>query len=402
MSSKADQKMVTPKRRFPEFRNSEKWKKERLGKALELTTREIEKPSQSYTGLGVRSHGKGTFLRKNEDPAKNSMTRLYQIKSEDLVVSITFAWEGAIAIAKKCDEDALVSHRFPTFTFKRKIAIPSFFQYLILDKQFIYSLGVISPGGAGRNRVLNKKDFLKLPIYLPHIDEQQKIADCLSSVDELIELEIQKLNALKDYKIGLMQELFPAEGETIPRFRFPGFSGAPKWKKQKLFSLIKTITPPRKIQTREYGKTGVYPIIDQSQNPIAGWTNDREAVIEEGRPLIIFGDHTCALKLINQPFAQGADGIKIFSGSSEIDTNYLYQYLQYKPLKMEEYKRHFSLLKEKTILYPEKETGEQETIFNCLFSVDDLIVAQQKKTESLQEHKKGLMQQLFPTAEEIV
>jgi type I restriction enzyme S subunit len=128
----------------------------------------------------MRSHGKGTFLKSLENPDKNLMEYLYEVQCDDLIVNITFAWEGAIAIAKPTDRGALVSHRFPTYVFKRDVAIPDFFRYIILDKQLVYKLGVISPGGAGRNRVLNKNDFLKLRVFLPKVSEQQKVADCLT------------------------------------------------------------------------------------------------------------------------------------------------------------------------------------------------------------------------------
>lgn len=142
------------------------------------------------------------------------MEYLYEVQSDDLVVNITFAWEAAIAIAKQTDAGALVSHRFPTYTFKKNVAIPEFFQYIILDKQFIYKLGVISPGGAGRNRVLNKNDFLKLTTLLPGINEQQKIADCLIALDDLITAQADNIDTLKTHKTGLMQQLFPA-AETL-------------------------------------------------------------------------------------------------------------------------------------------------------------------------------------------
>ena len=165
---------LVPKLRFPEFRRAEPWQMGRLDEVLSPVLRERPKPAEAYMGLGLRSHGKGTFLKPLEDPANNSMDHLYEVKSNDLILNITFAWEGAVAIAQDCDEGALVSHRFPTYTFRKSRATPEFFKYIILDKQFVYNLGVISPGGAGRNRVLNKIDFLKLRVALPTPAEQKK------------------------------------------------------------------------------------------------------------------------------------------------------------------------------------------------------------------------------------
>ncbi|MDO8274031.1 MAG: hypothetical protein Q7T22_00700, partial [Serpentinimonas sp.] len=145
-----------------------------------------------------------------------------------------------------------------------------------------------------------------------------------------------------------------------------------------------------------YASSGTYPIIDQSQSDICGWTDDEEALIQESLPLIVFGDHTCILKLITRPFAQGADGIKILKTRSKLGAPYLYQFLSYRPVVTEEYKRHYSILKEKTAFFPEFKSGEQQKIAECLSSVDLAVAAQARKVDALKAHKKGLMQQLFP------
>ena len=200
-----------PRLRFPEFQDAGEWEENFLHEVLSLVVRERQKPTNPYIGLGLRSHGKGTFLKPLQDPSKNSMDVLYKVSSNDLIVNITFAWEGAIAIAQQDDEGALVSHRFPTYTFEKNRTMPDFFRYIILDKQFIYRLGLISPGGAGRNRVMSKTDFLKLKVALPpSLAEQQRISDCLSSLDALITAEAHTLDTLKTHKKGLMQQLFPA------------------------------------------------------------------------------------------------------------------------------------------------------------------------------------------------
>jgi type I restriction enzyme M protein len=73
-------------------------------------------------------------------------------------------------------------------------------------------------------------------------------------------------------------------------------------------SLVETVTPPTKIQKTAFGIAGRFPIIDQSQDAIAGWTDDESTLVRPTKPLVIFGDHTCAIKLVETPFAQGADG----------------------------------------------------------------------------------------------
>jgi type I restriction enzyme S subunit len=203
-----------PRLRFPEFQKAPEWAKKSMARVVTPVVRRKAKPATDYTGLGIRSHGKGTFLKISENPAKNSMEFLYEVKADDLILNITFAWEGAIAIAKRSDDGALVSHRFPTYTINSDALIFGFLRYVILDKLFVYNLGVISPGGAGRNRVLNKNDFVKLSLLLPEVEEQQRIADCLSALDDLIAAQSDKLEALKTHKKGLMQQLFPSPTEA--------------------------------------------------------------------------------------------------------------------------------------------------------------------------------------------
>ena len=183
---------------------------------------------------------------------------------------------------------------------------------------------------------------------------------------------------------------------NVPKLRFPEFLNAGEWEEKQLVNLISLVTPPKKLLSKSYLAKGLYPIIDQSQNYICGWTNDPEAVIAKSLPLIIFGDHTCVLKFVMEPFVQGADGIKILKTNGLVEPHYLYQFLLFNPLVMESYKRHFSTLKEKIIAFPRKKTGEQQKIADCLTSLDKIIAKQSQKLNTLKAHKKGLMQNLFP------
>lgn len=204
------QQFLTGKLRFTEFKIRQFHKKE-LGAFLIPTLRPVPRPSSSYIALGIRSHGKGTFLRNVEDPETVMMDTLYEVKENDLIVNITFAWEGAIAIVKKSDEGALVSHRFPTYTFNREVVIPEYFKHVIQTKRFVHELGLVSPGGAGRNRVLSKKDFLNIVVSVPSVDEQTKIAKVLDGHDKEIELLKQYLEYLNIQKKGLMQKLLTGQ-----------------------------------------------------------------------------------------------------------------------------------------------------------------------------------------------
>ena len=124
-------------------------------------------------------------------------------------------------------------------------------------------------------------------------------------------------------------------------------------------SLVETITPPFKIQKAAFGSSGRFPIIDQSQDAIAGWTDDESTLVHPIQPLVIFGDHTCALKLIDTPFAQGADGIKILQTVDALDPRFLFRVLRARPLESSGYQRHYSKLKEHQIPLPPLEVQKE-------------------------------------------
>lgn len=187
--------------------------------------------------------------------------------------------------------------------------------------------------------------------------------------------------------------------DFTPLLRFPEYRTADSiWEKLTIGDVVKTIAPPKKLQSNEFKNTGKYPIVDQSQKFICGYSDDNLAVINgNANDLIIFGDHTCTLKFIDFPFIQGADGIKILisSNPNKISTRYLFQFIKAFPIESHEYKRHFSELKEKTFFYP-KMIEEQVKIADCFFSIDSCLSSINEKKEQLKAHKKSLMQKLFP------
>jgi len=184
------------------------WEEKKLGDFLIPCIREVEKPKIKYLAIGIRSHCKGTFQKPNADPTKIAMDRLFIVKENDVIVNITFAWEGAIALVKKEDDGGLVSHRFPTYTFNSDLVLYHYFKYIFIQKEFRFMLGMISPGGAGRNRVMSKKDFLKLKCEVPSIEEQTQIANFLSAIDTKIELANTELEKTQEFKKGLLQQMF--------------------------------------------------------------------------------------------------------------------------------------------------------------------------------------------------
>ena len=185
----------------------EDWEVVKLSKIVQHTVRDTKKPDVGYWRLGLRSHGKGTFHEYIEDPKKIAMETLYKVNENDLIINITFAWEHAIAIANKNDHGKLVSHRFPTYQFINE-NYHVFYKYYVLQEKFRLLLENISPGGAGRNRVMSKKSFLDLAIICPPVIEQNKIAEILSTWDDAITKQKQLIEQKQVFKKGIMQQIF--------------------------------------------------------------------------------------------------------------------------------------------------------------------------------------------------
>lgn len=200
------QVLLTGKKRLEGFENKN-WKIFPLEYFIKPVARVIPKPIEPYVGIGLRSHGKGTFLKPNEQPEKNSMDKFYIVRPNDLIVNITFAWEQAIAIVRPDDDGALASHRFPTYTFNDSKGYPEFFKFFIIQPRMKFMLELISPGGAGRNRVMSKSDFNNLEFSFPDFKEQIAIAQVLQSAEKEIDQLKNKAEKLHQQKKGLMQQL---------------------------------------------------------------------------------------------------------------------------------------------------------------------------------------------------
>jgi type I restriction enzyme S subunit len=199
------QSLLGGKRRLKGF--SRRWKTLQLAEHIHFSPRQVQKPSKPFKSLGIRSHGKGTFIKPDFEPSKIALDELYEVRAGDLIVNITFAWEGAITVAGEEADGALVSHRFPTFTFIPGKSTASYLRHVIGQKWFRDKLILVSPGGAGRNRVMNKRDFLTIQIPTPPYDEQLRIGGILDTCDEEIRLLRAEYEALGQQKRGLMQRL---------------------------------------------------------------------------------------------------------------------------------------------------------------------------------------------------
>lgn len=149
-----------------------------------------------------------------------------------------------------------------------------------------------------------------------------------------------------------------------------------KWPVVSIEDVVTTVTPPVKIKKIHFKETGSYPIIDQSQDEISGWTDDLQSLIKVEKPVVIFGDHTCSVKYMEKPFAQGADGIKILLTNNKLIPKFLFFILKFNPIKIDGYKRHFSKLKKYKIVLPSVEVQKQ--IINELENYQNIIDGAQK------------------------
>lgn len=224
--------------------------------------------------------------------------------------------------------------------------------YLSKTKKFMHYIQNRGKGAANQMRIAIGaiKDYT---LELPRIVEQRRIVAILSAYDDLIENNQKQIKLLEEAAQRLYKEWFVD-------LRFPGWKntkivdGVPEgWERATVGSLLRKISRTKQILACDYQIDGTIPIIDQSRDFIAGYTNNTEARIELNEPIIVFGDHTRILKYITFPFAKGADGTQlIISSSDRMPQSLFYFSLIHVDLSNYHYARHFKYLKESVVLVP--------------------------------------------------
>ena len=234
-------------------------------------------------------------------------------------------------------------------------------QFIFYQLQKAETIGWVINHAVGSTMLnLNTSILSAVPIDVPEIETQRKIVKILSSYDSLIKINQKQIKLLEETAQRLYKEWFVD-------LRFPGYEdvevvdGVPEgWKKEHIGDLIKKVTRTKQIKTAEYLPEGTFPIIDQSRDFVAGYTNDQEAVVDMGCPVIVFGDHTRILKYIQFPFAKGADGTQlIISNNENMPQSLLYSSLVAVDLSNYHYARHFKYLKAENILVPSREIAKE-------------------------------------------
>lgn len=259
---------------------------------------------------------------------------------------------------------------------KTQVARDYLYQYFLFSYE---DLRAVSNSGGQQN--LSADLIKKFAVTLPPLAEQKKIAETLSVWDSAIE----KMEKLIDEKENLFKV------ELKEKIIAKGFEE--NWEKFTVKDCIVALTPPSRISQDNYKKTGNFPIIDQSKELIAGWTNDENCIIRSSNPLIIFGDHTCILKIMKIPFAQGADGIKVLSANENFDASFLYYSLKADPVVPEGYKRHYSSLQRKEVFCPSRDI---QKILARYFEIKEKELSLLKQQLALyKKQKQGLMQKFL-------
>lgn len=377
-----DKKMIEQVELFEPLDSKEEsgpWEKHTLGSFLTPISRSVSKPDKEYLGLGIRSHGKGTFLKPNSDPKKISMKTLYQVKENDLIVNITFAWEGAVAIVEPEDHGALVSHRFPTYKFETDLVIPEFFKYVITQDRFKYLLRIISPGGAGRNRVLNKTDFLKLEVEIPPLSEQKKIARILGTWDRAINLTERLIEAKEKRFKWLLKTLISDQQDNL------------EWREVKIidFSPLQRGFDLPAAQIKE----GTYPVV--YSNGIKNYHSEYKAKA----PGVVTGRSGTigAVTYVTQDYWPHNTSLWVtdFKGNHP---KFVFYFLQ--NLRLDRFYAGSGVptlnrndVHKKSILIPT--LPEQKAIANTLDTAEKEVEFLKQLTEKYRTQKHGLMQQLL-------
>lgn len=432
MSSKADTKNMNqekkhelkPKLRFPEFWDAGEWEEDKLGDLSKILRGGSPRPIENFLTTDID----GLNWLKIGDVDKNSkyvthtqervrpdaLSKTREVNPGDLILSNSMSFgRPYILKIKSCIHDGWIA----VTEIDRQIDRDYLYYLMTSPTSQIYFLN--NAAGSGVQN-LNADIIKLLPILFPNYLEQQKIADCLSSIDDRITLETKKLDTLKAHKKGLMQQLFPAEGETLPKLRFPEFKDTGEWEEKKLGDITEKISDGIH-STPIYNENGQYYFVNG--NNLA----EDKIVINESTKRV---DEIEYLKYKTELSSQtilisinGTIGNLAFFNGEKVVLGKSACYINLKPNENKYFV--FNLLKTSNIQkYFEKEltgstiknlslasiknakaffpiTAEQQKIADCLTSIDEAIAAQSQIIDLLKLHKKGLMQQLFPSVEEV-
>ncbi len=407
---------LVPKLRFPEFKSGPGWEKRRVGDLLKETQRPIELVDVAeYCLVTVKRRYGGLVSRGNLKGKEIKVSSQFLVNAGDFLISKRQIVHDACGVVPPELDGSVVSNEYSVLTAKPGCNI-DFFNWFAQQPSVSASFLECSVGIVIEKMLFKLNLWLKREFLFPLPLEQQKIADCLSSLDKLISAQAHKVGALKTHKKGLMQQLFPREGETQPRLRFPEFRDAGEWKELRLGQMGELVSgltySPGDVRDHgllvlrssnvQDGKISladcvyVDPSIKGANLSVA---NDILICVRNGSATLI---GKSALIPAGMPLCTHGAFMTVFRSTSP---KFVFQLLQ-----TDKYQKQVagdlgatinsingSQLVKYKFMVPKPE--EQDKISVLLSSIDELIAAQATELERLKLHKSGLMQQLFVTAE---
>lgn len=398
-------KKIVPKLRFPEFFNSY-WGITQLY-ALAFKIAERNK-SGDFTRVFTNSAAEGVVDQEEffdrHIANKNNLTNYFVVKKGDYIYNPRISTAApAGPVSKNKLGIGVVSPLYTVFRFRNQE--DDFYEYFFLTNLWHTYTKNHSNTGARHDRItISADNFMKMPVPYTSSEEQQKIADCLSSADELIDAESRKLEALKKHKKGLMQKLFPAEGKILPEWRFPEFRDKKEWSISPLGKICTNYDSRRIPITEKDRVAGKIPYIGASG--VIDYIND--FIFDED--LLCVSEDGANLTARTYPIAFSISGktwvnnhAHVLKFAHKYTQNIVESYLNMINLQdfltgMTQPKLNRAKLDNIPIPFPEEK--EQKKIADCLSEIDTLIMEQSNKIEQLKKHKRGLMQGLFPSFEE--
>lgn len=409
---------LVPKLRFAEFIDAAGWDADGLGKVADFVNEKIpvERVAlENYVSTENILPDYGGVARASKLPTTGSVTR-YRLN--DTLVSNIRPYLKKVWVA---DKEGGASNDVIVIRAKQRL-LPQYFSCLLKNDAFI---DYVMTGAKGvkmpRGDIGSMKAY---PTLYPSKPEQQKIAECLSSVDELIVAQARKLDALKTHKKGLMQQLFPREGETQPRLRFPEFQNAGEWETKPLGEIF-PITSSKRVHESDWTAAGVpfyrarEIVALNKQEPIQPLFISEELYsqfskltgeIREGH-LLVTGVGSIGVPYLvkkgDRFYFKDGNIIWLKNDEKQLSGEFLHRlyetdYVQKQLKTMADVGTVATYTidnaKRTLAVYP-PDPDEQQRIADCLTSLDGLIAAQTQKLEALKTHKQGLMQQLFASPE---
>ena len=288
----------------------------------------------------------------------------YILDEGDLLIAMTEQGVGLLGSSALIPEGGKYLHN-------QRLGLIQDIDQSVLDKKFLYYLfntkqvrGQISGSATGTKvKHTAPERIYRVKVSIPaDVAEQRRIGAILSAYDDLIENNRRRIALLEQAARLLYKEWFV-------HLRFPGhehvrvMDGVPEgWKRVQVKDVLEKLNRPKKIKQSEYLPEGPIPCVDQSRDFIGGYTYDEDAVIDIGRSVIVFGDHTRILKYVDFPFACGADGTQlIISNDPAVSQEFLYFALDAIDLTNYFYARHFKFLKDQFIPRPNEAILSQFT-----------------------------------------